>query len=76
MTNMQTHIMFTKNTCKQKDISSEGGSPSIGAFGLHTKRNALFSKVPPSLGDFGAHGHVHVPTFGSILHASGPKLSF
>ena len=52
------------------------GSPSIGAYGLQKIKDMFFWKVSSSLGAFGAHGHVHVPTFGSVSDISVLKLTF
>ena len=41
------------------------------------KTSPLFSGgFRPHLELLGHDGHVHVPTFGPISHASGPKLTF
>ena len=40
-------------------------------------KGVLFWKVSPSLGAFGAHGHVGIPTFHEISHVSDlEEISF
>ena len=42
-----------------------------------TKEEGYFSGgFGPHLERLGHDGHVHVPTFGSISHLSGPKIFF
>ena len=72
-----------REKCRENDFLSlkkccfSGGfRPQSERMVFKQRRDMFFWKVSSSLGAFGAHGHVHVPTFDSILHVSGPKLTF
>ena len=65
-----------------RDDLNDGGDPHIFPRVLlnlwnQQKTSPLFSGgFRPHLELLGHDGHVHVPTFASISHGSGPKLTF